>query len=248
MRLGRKSKVAKNSLQPFRFKQFEVYQDQCAMKVGTDGVLLGGWASHSSPTRILDIGTGTGLIALMLAQRFSGAFIEAVEVDDKAAVQAGENFKGSSFSDRLRVCHSSIQNFEREEKYDLIVSNPPFFSNSLVNPDNQKEIARHQSTLLVDELFAVVAKRLSENGVFCLVWPSSQSEGVEEVAQALGLHCIEECTVESYPGGPRKRTLLKFAKALREKERSVFTIHSEKGKQPYSAAFKSLLKEFYLEF
>ena len=113
---------------PFRFKQFEIYQDQTAMKVGTDGVLLGAWANLESGINILDVGTGTGLISLMLAQRFENAIVDAVEIDLEAYKQAQENFKESNFSSRISISHTSFQQFYSTIKYDLIVSNPPFFS------------------------------------------------------------------------------------------------------------------------
>ena len=135
----------------FTFKQFVVKHDMCAMKVGTDGVLLGSWADGGD--RILDIGTGTGLIALMMAQRFDGAHIDCIDIDPKACQQARGNVADSRFSSRINVYHSDVSSFEPPQQYDSIVCNPPFFSESLKCPDEQRSMARHTDSLLPQDLF-----------------------------------------------------------------------------------------------
>ena len=127
----------------FKFKQFDIDQDGCAMKINTDGVILGAIVNHPSPVHILDIGTGTGVIALMLAQRFNTAHVNAVEIDESAARAASKNCLNSPFSDRTMVDHSSFESFKSDLKYEMIVSNPPYFVNDLKNPEKRKEIARH---------------------------------------------------------------------------------------------------------
>ena len=159
----------------FRFKQFEILQDRCAMKVGTDGVLLGAWASGG--TRILDIGCGTGLIALMMAQRFPAAQVVGIDIDEEACGQARENVTASPFGDRIDVAHCRLQDYSGEE-FDAIVSNPPFFLNSLKNPDSKRAMARHADTLPFRDLWQGVKRLLSENGIFSVVLPSDVKKPV----------------------------------------------------------------------
>lgn len=156
--------------QGFTFRQFEVCQDMCAMKVGTDGVLLGAWAAGGR--HILDIGTGTGLIALMMAQRFEGARICGIDMDDGACRQAMANVAGSPFAARIEICHSRLQDFSPSVTFDSIVSNPPFFTNSLKCPDARRSAARHADTLPFADLFRGVARLLDSDGVFSAVIPA----------------------------------------------------------------------------
>ena len=172
----------------FKFRQFTVWHDRCAMKVGTDGVLLGAWAGQDRPGEILDIGTGSGLIALMLAQRFPKARITGIDCDKDAAMQAKENFTGSPWADRLRTVHIGLQGFCRDtvtaaERFDLIVSNPPFYDNTLTNPDSRRCTARHTGGLPHDELLLLSAGLLTDSGVFSLIVPS-ESERSTSPAQA----------------------------------------------------------------
>src|SRR5690554_2504372 len=148
-------KEGKNRSSVFRFKQFEVDQRDCPMKINTDGVLLGAIAgSVHGRGQFLDIGTGTGVIAMMLAQRYPEARVDAIEIDQGAAFRAAANFKDSPFSDRLTVNHVALESFKtRPETYDLILSNPPFFMDSLKNPDQRKSVARHADPLFFQTLF-----------------------------------------------------------------------------------------------
>src|ERR1700744_2863051 len=158
----------------FRFKQFSVDQTNCAMKINSDGVLLGALADGDEPKSILDIGTGTGVIALMLAQRFTCAIIDAVEIDEAAAQTAGRNFEGSPFGDRLNVFPLPVQSFFSEypdRKYDLIVSNPPFHLNSLESPKAGKSLAKHTGEDFLEELMIGVANHLTKNGTCWLILP-----------------------------------------------------------------------------
>ncbi|MFM2293328.1 MAG: hypothetical protein RIS29_3141, partial [Bacteroidota bacterium] len=147
----------------FRFKQFTVFHDRCAMKVGIDGVLLGCWTNVADTSMVLDIGTGTGLIALMIAQR-TDAHIDAIDIDEGAFEQAMINVQASPWSSRLNVVLSSLQDFVSDKKYDLIVSNPPYFINSLKNPDEQRTTARHTDSLTHEELIDQCIPKLTEGG------------------------------------------------------------------------------------
>jgi len=217
----------------FRFKQFTVWHDRCAMKVGTDGVLLGAWC-HSSPYHlspvtyhppitILDIGTGSGLIALMLAQRFPTAHIDAIDIAPKAIEQANYNFELSPWQDRLHahLCplqdwsrtKSSIINHQSSIAYDLIVSNPPYFVDSLKNPDHGRELARHTDTLSYSELLEHSARLLNDNGTLALVLPASEEQNIIRLATTYGLYHTRLTRVFSKPTKPTSiRILIEFTK------------------------------------
>ena len=173
----------------FKFRQFTIWHDRCAMKVGTDGVLLGAWAGQDRPGEILDIGTGSGLIALMLAQRFPQARITGIDCDRDAVMQARENFAGSPWSGRLRAIHTSLQNYchgqeAASERFSLIVSNPPFYDNTLTNPDSRRCTARHTGGLPHDELLLLSAGLLDFT---CTGSPESIPDPVPESAESLPL-------------------------------------------------------------
>src|SRR5690606_10751482 len=170
----------------FRFKEFEVEQTGCAMKINTDGVLLGAMAGSDAPARILDIGTGTGVIAMMLAQRFPSASIDAVEIDSQAVATAQKNFQRSPFSDRLQVIGGSFEHVEREYLYDLIVSNPPFYTNSLHNPDQRKKTARHTDLTFFKTLLAFAQKSLQTSGKLQLILPTELAAEITAFAKDYG--------------------------------------------------------------
>ena len=164
----------------FTFKSFTIHQDRCAMKVGTDGVLLGAWAQGGS--RILDIGTGTGIIAMMMAQRFPDADITAIDIDAEACKQAAENVRESVFKGRIIVKEEALQSYcrnhleQQHPLYDSIVSNPPFFVNSLRNPDARRTTARHTDSLSFAELFRSVSRLLSDDGMFSAIIPTDNEK------------------------------------------------------------------------
>ena len=167
------------SIKPFKFKEFTVKQDRCAMKIGTDSVLLGAWASlNINPFSVLDIGAGTGILSLMLAQRSRAEIIDAVEIDDNAFEQCVENFEQSPWGDRLFCYHVSLDEFvnEIDDKYDLIISNPPFYSEDYKTDNEQRDLARFQEALPFEHLLYSVSKLLSNDGVFSAVIPFSEEE------------------------------------------------------------------------
>lgn len=209
----------------FRFKQFTVWHDRCAMKVGTDGVLLGAWAGQerfgeiqgNHPRNILDIGTGSGLIALMLAQRFPQARITGIDCDKDAVMQARENFAGSPWSGRLRAIHTSLQNYchgpeAASERFSLIVSNPPFYDNTLTNPDSRRSAARHTDGLPHDELLLLSASLLSDSGVFSLIIPSESEKSILRLADRSRLYLHRITRVYSKPSPRPRRILASFGK------------------------------------
>lgn len=200
----------------FRFKQFEICQDQCAMKVGTDGVLLGAWASGGK--RVLDIGAGTGLISLMMAQRFADAEVVGIDIDMDACQQACENVAASPFSKRVKIVNCKLQDFGKEldfdddKKFDAIVSNPPFFVNSQKNPDAKRSLARHTDSLSFHDLFLGVKRLLSDDGVFSAVIPSDILETFSAEAYMLGFYLIRRCDVKTVERKAPKRSLVAFAR------------------------------------
>ena len=227
----------------FRFKQFTVFHDLCAMKVGTDGVLLGAWADCSSAQTILDIGTGSGLIALMLAQR-SNATITAIDIDESAYIQAGVNFKESPFNDRLNVYHSSIQQFSAPTKYDLIVSNPPYFSNSLQSPDASRTHARHTDSLPLSDLIKYSQLLLSPKGKLSLILPADVFEQVNSQALENSLFLCRKTLVRPTPSQAPKRVLLEYSQVQQTLIEDELFI--EKSRHVYSEEYRKLTSEFYL--
>lgn len=201
---------------PFRFRQFAVAQDRCAMKVGTDGVLLGAWASTGtaeadSCRRILDIGTGTGLIALMMAQRCAGACVVGIDIVAEACEQACENVAASPFSNRVEIVNTSLQHYDAEPRsFDAIVSNPPFFENSLKNPNRERSVARHTDTLSCTDLFRGVDRLLADNGVFCVIIPTENLNVFRSEAAIFGFYVNEEIKIQTTPAKQPKRCLLSF--------------------------------------
>lgn len=194
----------------FTFKQFTVCHDRCAMKVGTDGVLLGAWARGGR--RMLDIGSGTGLIALMLAQRFDGARIDGVEVDGEAVAQSRENVAASPFADRIAIHETDFRHFQPQAPYDAIVSNPPFFLNGLKNPDEGRSTARHSDPLFFKSFFRFSKQWLADSGEVSLIIPSEHYEDIATEAYLLGFLLSRRVWVRSSPRKPVGRCLLAFAK------------------------------------
>lgn len=232
----------------FRFKKFTVYHDKCAMKVGTDAVLLGAWADTSFCRNILDIGTGTGIIALMLAQR-SQATVEAIDIDKEACVQATENVAASPYTERIKVVHASCADFaasNQQKRYDLIVSNPPYFINSLKCPDNKRTVARHTDTLLLSDLIREAQTLLSPSGRIALVLPYERLEEVKALASANHLYICRQTDVIPSPGAAPKRLLVELSTTEENiKNRDTLTI--EEARHQYTPEYIALTKEFYLK-
>jgi len=235
----------------FRFKQFNVNQSGSAMKINTDGVLLGAFAEQSQPNRILDIGTGTGVIAMMLAQRYPEARIDAVEKDEHSSFLASQNFKESIFADRLTAYAEAFQDFNPPGLYDLIVSNPPFFLNALQNPDKRKSQARHASLLFYDDLIAKTATWLPIGGYLQLILPPDIAAYMVHLAYtAKKFNHIKTIHLKSFVDSKpfRQIIFLERGEPRQDSERAqqYFTLYENKG--VYSSEYKSLLKPFFLNF
>jgi len=233
----------------FSFKQFQVDQRGCAMKINTDGVILGALSRFSSLAkdhRVLDIGTGTGVIAMMLAQRFETAIVDALEIDEAAAQAAQLNFLNAPFSDRLLVFTGDIATFEAPDQYDLIVSNPPFFVNDLKSREARKSLARHAATDFFESMVAKSAELLSDQGLLWLILPVKQADLVIELGLAKGLHQIRVVNIHSDIDKPLIRKVICLGRHIEDlKEETFYIYESEKL---YTAAYKTLLKDFFLAF
>ncbi len=232
----------------FKFKQFNIHQDQCAMKVGTDGVLLGAWASlDQQPYSILDIGAGTGLIALQMAQRSQAELIDALELDDDAYEQCVANFEASPWGDRLFCYHAGFDEFvdEMDEKYDLIISNPPFYAEEVGSGDDARDKARQNSSLPFEELVEGVAKLLSENGRFTVIIPHKEESNFKKLCSNVGLFPNRITRVKGNPDADFKRSLLEFGRKKVETKVDQLTI--EHGRHKYTKEYIELTKAFYLK-
>jgi len=231
----------------FEFKQFRIEQHKAAMKVGTDGVLLGAWTPVNDARRILDVGTGTGLIALMLAQR-SAAKIDAVEINESACEEAEFNFAQSPWNDRLKVFYTDFQVFANlpPDPYDLIVSNPPFFVNSLKTTNDALAVARHDHMLTFNQLIIGAQKLLSPIGRLCVIIPFTSSVEFRECARLSGFYLRHQTNIIPKPGRAPKRVLLELSLEAGYPVNSELTILDENGF--YTLAYKTLTAPFYLAF
>jgi tRNA1Val (adenine37-N6)-methyltransferase len=233
---------------PFKFKQFTVYQDRCAMKIGTDGVLLGAWTGISnSPESILDIGAGTGLIGLMLAQRSHAETIDAIEINTEAFEQCVENFEASPWADRLFCYHASLDEFldEVDDKYDLIISNPPFYSEEVSSGDDARDLARQNSALPFKDLLKGAANLLSKKGIFAIIIPFKEEKEFINEAANIGLYPMRLLRVKGHPESEVKRSLLELH--LKKTSVSPGELTIEKERHHYTQDYINLTKEFYLK-
>ena len=232
----------------FRFKRFAVVQQLSAMKVGTDGVLLGAWTRlEPCHQRVLDIGTGTGLVALMAAQRTEqwGAEVVAVEIDSQSAAEAAYNFGASEWSSRLSVVQKAVQEFEDDVRFDHIVTNPPYFVDSLRSPDKGRTQARHTDSLSFDELARSAERLLTEGGVVSVVLPADALGDITLAMARRGLFLARRCDVRSKPTSAPIRVLLEFGRTAAKTDHTSLTIYDGGD---YSAEYKALTKDFYLKF
>ncbi len=233
----------------FHFKQFSIDQTGCAMKINTDGVLLGALADANEPQQILDIGTGTGVIALMLAQRFANAKIDAVEIDKVAAHTARANFQNSKFKDRLALYAHDFESYfsnHPQKRYDLIVSNPPFYINSLESPQAKKNTAKHADADFFESLVKVVSKHLTDTGTFWLILPLETAELVKSIAQQNKLYLQKVIAIKSYTDSNPHREILVFELNDVKVADEEFVIYREE--KVYSDAYINKLRDFFTIF
>jgi tRNA1Val (adenine37-N6)-methyltransferase len=230
----------------FKFKQFEVDQTNCAMKINTDGVLLAAMAQSLNPKRILDIGTGTGVIALMLAQRFPTAFVEAVEIDEQASATAKRNFELSVFSKRLSISNIAIELYNNAQQFDLIISNPPYFVNDLKSTETKKGIARHTDEVFFMDLISKVSSLLTDEGCFWFVLPLKQADFLVGKAEELNLFVAEVVQLHSDITKPEFRRIICLSKKQTIPVVKNFYIYE--SEKVYTKAYLHLLKDFFLGY
>lgn len=230
----------------FEFKKFKIYHDKCAMKVGTDGVLLGAWTDVSDGKSILDIGTGSGLIAMMLAQR-SEAVIDAIDIEKSAYLQASENTTNSVFKEQIVVHHTSLSEYAKKAttRYDLIVSNPPYFIYSLLSPVLERNLARHNDSLTLEELLEDSLRLLNPKGRIALILPSDQEELLKKQAELKKLYFLRKTYVIPTVGGNPKRLLVEFTPIKTECITGELVI--EESRHCYTKQYRELTKDFYLK-
>jgi len=232
----------------FNFKQFSIQQDRCAMKIGTDSVLLGAWCPiENNPFSILDIGAGTGILSLMLAQRSNAEQIDAIEIDENAYEQCVENFEASPWSDRLFCFHAGLDEFveEPEDEYDIIISNPPFYSEDYKTDNEKRDLARFQEAMPFEELVEAADLLLSENGIFAVILPFKEEEKFIALAKNLDLFPFKITRVKGTPTTEIKRSLLAFSRL--KKQLTFDELVIETSRHQYTSAYISMTKEFYLK-
>ena len=235
----------------FKFKEFSIHQDKTAMKIGTDAVLLGAWVFlENEIDSILDVGSGTGIIALMLAQRSFALIIDAVEIDNDAYEQTVTNFENSNWGDRFYCYHSSFQNFadeiaEEDETYDLIISNPPFYTDEFESKNDARNKARFTTSLSFNELLKGVSKILSKKGKFAVIIPFKEEQGFVKLAKENNLFLNRVCHVKGNPSSAFKRSLLEFSFEDKKLIKENLTI--EIKRHQYTDEYINLTKDFYLK-
>ncbi|MBM3425633.1 MAG: methyltransferase [Bacteroidetes bacterium] len=232
----------------FQFQQFRVQQDRCAMKISTDSVLLGSLAQSTSPRQILDIGTGTGVIALMLAQRFSEAQVTALEIDPEAATQADQNFKDSPFAERMKLIPTALQDFSSDRYFDLIVSNPPYFPDHLKSIDPKRNLALHTDSLSFEALIRHTSQLLSTSGDFWLILPPRQMGDFCNLAEEALLFPNAKIQIQDTASKPVHREIVSFSKikGLPSIPTRICSLKNEEG--TYTDDYQQLISGFLLGF
>jgi tRNA1Val (adenine37-N6)-methyltransferase len=233
---------------PFQFKEFTVEQDQCAMKIGTDGVLLGAWTSvENNPQAILDIGAGTGILSLMMAQRSNAQTIEAIEIDDDAFEQCAENFENSPWADRLFCFHASLLEYIEavNDTFDLIICNPPFYAEDYKTDNDARDLARFNDAMPFEHIIYAAVNLLSEDGVLAVVIPKKEESNLIELASMAGLYPKRILHVKGNPDAEIKRSLIEFTFEEYDVKSSELII--ETGRHQYTKDYIELTKDFYLK-
>jgi tRNA1Val (adenine37-N6)-methyltransferase len=237
--------MAKDNLLPFHFKHFVIHHDRCAMKVGTDGLLLGAWVNVGNHKSVIDIGAGSGLISMMLAQRSPNANVLGIEIDEQAHSQAQENVEKSIFNRQIQLIHNSILNADIPKGPHLVVTNPPFFIGGVKSDDVKRKTARHEDLLPLNSLLFKATSLIDYEGVFALIWPFDRRDELLKEAERVGLFLKRETVVFTAQHKHPSRVLAEFSLAAQTPDVDQIVIQ-ENGK--YTEMYRQLLKDFYLDF
>ena len=237
----------KKNYKPFKFKEFTIHQNNAAMKIGTDGILLGAWADLSDKKKGIDIGSGTGVISIMLCQRNEILEIDSIEVSERAVVDAKKNIKNCKWNKRIKLKHTDLKLFSTENKYDLIISNPPYFKKSLKPKDLDRLKARHEESLNYKDVLNFSEKHLLKKGTINLILPIDQKKEVIEYAGKFGLYISKECIVSPKPNKNPHRLLIELSKTKKTLESQSLIIEND-GRHNYTDNYKKLTREFYTIF
>lgn len=232
----------------FKFKQFTINQDACTMKTGTDAVLLGAWSEYENKgngCRILDIGTGTGILAIMAAQKMPSAMVDAVEIDHEAAAQAKGNVSGCPWKDNIQVTECNISDFRPEKKYDYIISNPPYFEKSLKSPDAQRNVARHTDTLSFGMLAECIARLLDDNGSAYIIVPAEAEDSLCSAAINSGMCLSHKVNIIMKEGQKPKRIIAVLKHKTATYTEECLTVRYSDGR--YTLEYIKLTENFYVK-
>ncbi|HNV30070.1 MAG TPA: methyltransferase [Cyclobacteriaceae bacterium] len=237
--------MAKKIKDIFQFKKFSVKHDRCTHKVGTDGVLLGAWADTQNVTRVLDVGTGSGVIALMLAQRtLPDVSIDAIDISIKDCEQATENINASPWPEKVRIINQAIQTYE-SEPYDLIVTNPPYFIDSTKPPAEERTRARHTETLSPYELLLHAKRLLSPYGKFCIILPNVEAQSLVSLALKQGWYCTRLCEFRARINKTTERVLFQLQQQKQETVKESLILYEQD--EEWTVAYKNLTRDFYVK-
>ena len=234
------------------FKRFTVHDENCAMKIGTDALVLGAIADHSNPLQILDVGTGSGVVALMLAQRFESSEVVGVELNKEAFTQAKENFRSSPFLNRVSAIHSSFQNWSNLENnhgtIDLLVSNPPFFNGTSISPIEARNMARHDSYLKIHELFSGAHNVLKDGGVAVVVWPLEREAKLLKEAEATGFYRNKRIEIRPTENHEAVRIIAQFSSLKSPQIEEEIVLEKGVGdNREFTSEYLELMKDFFLQ-
>lgn len=229
----------------FQFKEFDIVQKDNAMKVGTDAMVLGAFINANGRKKGLDVGSGTGVLSLMIAQNNTEISIDGVELDERSAKEGELNFANSNWSDRLKMHQGDFLKFETEERYDLVISNPPYYQSTLVNDDPRKASARHEQSLPMKEFIIKARNLMTDDGEFWFIVPADDQYSWKKACTSANLHMVEKISIHGKLGGEAKRVIYVFCNHRAILEESSFTVRDKKN--GYTEEYKELTRGFHLK-
>ena len=240
--------MSKRIYKPFNFKKFSIHQNNAAMKIGTDGILIGSWVNVSKKFRALDIGSGTGIITIMLCQRNLNLELDSIELSANAIMDAKINIENCNWSDRIKLFHQDLKDFHPDSNYDLIVSNPPYFKKSLQPSNSERSKARHQNDLKLEDILKFSKQHLTKDGSLNIILPFEQKSEAIEFAKKHGFNSIRECDVHPKPNKAPHRILIEFSRNENKQIIKESLVIEDAGRHNYSEDYKKLTREFYTIF